>query len=158
MREFARRAPRTADLEDLAQDAVRSTLAFLARCADEPKDLPAFLKFRALGVLSDRRKRMRAALPTVPEELAREREDPSPSPEHALRSRQLALALVDCERTLSVEQRAVVELRYRGSLPTEAIAARLGVHRNTVNVRVFRALAALRECLGRKGFRPGDAV
>ena len=42
------------------------------------------------------------------------------------------------------------------SFETEDIAARLTVHRNTINVRIFRALEKLRECMGRKGFEPGD--
>ena len=47
-------------------------------------------------------------------------------------------------------------MRYESHLETEAIASELGLHRNTINVRVFRGLQGLRECMARKGFDAGD--
>lgn len=80
----------------------------------------------------------------------------APGPEEHARAGQLQHALADCRRRLNLDQRHVLELRYDALLETETIAERLSVHRNTINVRVFRALANLRECMTRKGFGAGD--
>jgi RNA polymerase sigma factor (sigma-70 family) len=150
-----RRAPREA-VADLAQEVVRSTLAFLARGGAAPRELPAFLKYRTWGVLSDHRKRMRTTLPLADAAAAPERKAPEATPERSAHRLQLARALADCRQRLAGEQRETLELRYEGQLDSQAIADQLGLHRNTVHVRVFRALAALRECLGRKGFAAED--
>lgn len=147
-----RRGAGSGDLEDLAQEAVRSTLAFLERGGEAPRDLSAFLKFRAWGVLSDYRKKMRttpveSAAPPLADPAGRE-----PSPESQVHRSQLREALADCMGRLKPELRAVVDLRYTSRLEGVEIARRLDLHRNTVNVRVFRALVALRECLARKGY------
>lgn len=152
--ELARRGAALAAREDLAQEVVRSTLAFAARGGPAPKDLATFLKFRSWGVLSDHRKRQRRAPPmqsSTTELPGRDR-----SPERVAELGQLRGALADCVARLSKEQRSVVELRYQRQLETTQIAAELGLHRNTLHVRVFRALAALRECLARKGFGMED--
>lgn len=154
--ELARRGAPPADAADLAQEAVRTLLAYVARGEDAPRDLGAFLKYRAWGVLSDYRKRQRSksvhtplqALPLEPADRAR-----GPR-EHAER-RQLLDALADCRSRLSAEQRATLELRYELGLEGDAAAQHLGVHRNTIHVRVHRALLALRECLERKGLAGG---
>ena len=150
--ELARRGAASRELADLAQEAVRSTLAYVARGADAPEDLRAFLKYRAWGVLSDHRKRQRsravhAPLPSEPSELA----DPARGPRELAERRQLLAALADCRSRLNAEQRETLELRYGQGLEGDAAAQRLGGHRNTVHVRVHRALIALRECLERKG-------
>jgi RNA polymerase sigma factor (sigma-70 family) len=154
--ELARRRVERGFAEDLAQDVVRSTLAFVARGGEAPRDLPAFLKYRAWGVLSDHRKRMRTALPVVEAESLAEPAAAEPGPERVAHRRQLVSALQTCKEKLEGEQRVTLEMRYSSHLDAEEIARRLGVHRNTVHVRVFRALAHLRECLARKGFAPED--
>lgn len=154
--EYARRGVGGATVEDLVQESARSTLAYLARGGEGPRDLRAFLKYRAWGVLSDHRKRMRTALPTADLALAPEPADSGRGPQAAAALRQLARALRDCRERLAPEQRETLALRYEGRLEGEAVAARLGVHRNTVHVRVFRALGQLRECLARKGFAAED--
>jgi DNA-directed RNA polymerase specialized sigma24 family protein len=50
----------------------------------------------------------------------------------------------------------VLGLRYDAELATEAIQRRLGVHRNTIHVRVFRALEQMRNCMSAKGFGAED--
>lgn len=156
--ELIRRRASPADLDDLAQEAVRSTLAYVGRGAPAPRDLEAFLKYRAWGVLSDHRKRLRAQPVQTSREPSFEPLDPARGPRETSQRRQLIDALADCRAALSTEQRETIELRYLSELEGEAIAARLGVHRNTVHVRVHRALIALRECLERKGVAREDAL
>jgi RNA polymerase sigma factor (sigma-70 family) len=156
--ELARRGIRGMELADLVQEAQRTTFAFLARNPVPPKDLWTFLKYRAWGVLSDHRKKMRAsplehpsdlepALRLVPEE--RQAADP-------LRAQELGSALADCRRRLPAELGRVLAMRYDSELATEGIQRRLGVHRNTIHVRIFRALERLRGCMDEKGFGPED--
>jgi RNA polymerase sigma factor (sigma-70 family) len=118
--------------------------------------LRAFLKFRAWGVLSDHRKRMRTTPTIADPERVPEPRATGAAPDQSAHRRQLGRALAECSARLSSEQREAIELRYGARMETDAIAARLAVHRNTVNVRVFRALEKLRECLARKGFDAGD--
>jgi RNA polymerase sigma factor (sigma-70 family) len=114
------------------------------------------LKFRAWGILSDHRKKMRSN-PIRPEvEDAPEAASTQAAPESAAQRAQLCDALVECRLRLVEEQRIVLAMRYEQHLETEVIASELGLHRNTINVRVFRALASLRECMARKGFDAGD--
>ena len=144
------------DRPDLVQESVRSTLAFLAGANEAPRDLRAFLKFRAWGILSDHMRKRRATPAQVEPEEGLELESGDPGPEHDAKSAQLRDALFDCRKKLVEEQRVVLALRYESHIETEVIASELGVHRNTINVRVFRALQNLRECMGRKGFDVGD--
>jgi len=155
-RELAFRGAPTRERSDLAQEAVRSTLAFLSAAAEAPKDLRAFLKFRAWGILSDHRKKMRANLAQLESDDGLEVASGEPAPQRTLERAQLGDALDDCRSRLADEQRTVLAMRYEQRLETEAIASELGVQRNTINVRVFRALASLRECMARKGFDAGD--
>jgi RNA polymerase sigma factor (sigma-70 family) len=155
-REMGYRGAPIRDRADLVQESVRSTLAFLSSSREAPKDLRTFLKFRAWGVLSDHRKKMRSN-PThsaVEDEL--EIESGETNPERQAKAAQLRDALADCRARLVEEQRTVLAMRYEQHSETEAIASELGLHRNTVHVRVFRALESLRECMSRKGFDAGD--
>lgn len=154
--ELRRRGVPSFALDDLAQDVVRSTLAFLAKAHEAPRDLRGFLKYRAWGVLSDHRKHMRNAPAMVETHAAPEVATADHGPAERAHRRQLAQALAECTSRLPDEQREAVELRYGARMETEVIAARLAVHRNTINVRVFRALDKLRECLARKGFEAAD--
>lgn len=153
-RELARRGARPSDRADLAQEAVRSALACIGSGLGAPKDLGAFLKFRAWGVLSDFRKRMRNR-PTTIEELEAVAAD-SAAPDRGLRAVELRDALDDCRARLAEEQRETLRLRYEAGLEADHVAELTRSNRNTVHVRVFRALAALRDCLRRKGFDSGE--
>ena len=155
-RELRRRGAPASDLDDLVQETSRSTLACLAAGGESPRDLRAFLKFRAWGVLSDLRKKMRTSPTSTAGDAAFEVVARDPGPDRGLRNAQLEAALADCRARLSPEQRVVLEMRYEGGRESEAIASELGLHRNTVHVRVFRALHSLRECLARKGVEAGD--
>lgn len=153
--ELVRRGAPWGSLDDLLQEAQRTVLAFIERNPLPPRDLDAFLKYRAWGVLSDHRKRMRNSpiTPTAdfvpPASRAR-------AVEADLSRQDLERALGECRGQLPSELRRVLELRYASSLDGESMGRRLGVHRNTIHVRVFRALQRLRECLTARGFGPED--
>ena len=153
--ELRRRAVRAGELEDLAQESVRSTLAFLARGGAEPRDLRTFLKYRARGILSDHRKKMRTTDDTLAWVPGLEPAEAGAGPDGRLDEGALRAALAKCRAGLSPEKRAVLELRYDDGREAAEIARLLGIHRNTVGVRVFRALAELRECLRRRGWDGG---
>lgn len=155
-REMSFRGAPFRDRADLVQESVRSTLAFLAGAPEAPKDLRAFLKFRAWGILSDHRKKMRSNPMQPAGEDPPEAASSRPAPDHVALRAQLCDALLECRTRLVEEQRVVLAMRYEQHLETEAIASELGLHRNTINVRVFRALESLRECMARKGFDAGD--
>lgn len=156
--ELTRRGVTGQELADLVQEAQRTTFAFLARNPAPPKDLWTFLKYRAWGVLSDHRKKMRASPLDYREDLEpllRKRPVEAAMAE-GLRASELAAALSDCRRRLPPELGRVLSMRYDSGLATDGIQQRLGVHRNTIHVRVFRALEHLRECMGVKGFGAED--
>ncbi len=156
--ELARRGVRAADLADLVQEAQRTTFAFLSRNPPAPKDLCTFLKYRAWGVLSDHRKKMRASKLDYRDDLEpllRERGGASQSPD-AGAGEEIAGALAECRRRLPAELASVLSLRYDAELDGESMQRRLGVHRNTIHVRVFRALEKLRECMTVKGYGAED--
>lgn len=156
--ELSRRGVRAADLADLVQEAQRTTFAFLARNPAPPRDLSGFLKYRAWGVLSDHRKKMRASKLDYRDDL----EPLLPAWERAgLRTagaaaEEMAAALADCRSRLPGDLARVLSLRYDAGLDGDSIQRRLGVHRNTIHVRVFRALQRLRECLISKGYGAED--
>lgn len=157
-RELARRGVRAADLADLVQEAQRTTFAFLSRNPPAPKDLCTFLKYRAWGVLSDHRKKMRASKLDYRDDLEpllRERGGARHTPD-AGASKEIAGALAECRRRLPAELASVLGLRYDAGLDGESMQRRLGVHRNTIHVRVFRALEKLRECMTVKGYGSED--
>lgn len=152
-RELRRRGVRSVELADLAQECVRSTLANLAAQPAPPAQLRPYLKFRAWGVLSDHRKRARSRPPDPRSPESDARPDPGPGPAQRCGDEELARALAECSAALDPALRAVIELRYDARRGTEAIARELGIHRNTVHVRLFRALEHLRKCLDRVGHR-----
>lgn len=171
--ELLRRGVRGEDLADLAQEVQRTTFAFLSRGPAAPRDLSTFLKYRAWGVLSDHRKKMRASRldyrddlepllgggpgsPHGPGGAAPSRPGPGVDHGRGLAREEAAAALVDCRRRLPEELGRTLALRYDEGLDTESIQRRLGVHRNTIHLRVFRALERLRECLTAKGYGSED--
>jgi RNA polymerase sigma factor (sigma-70 family) len=156
-----RRGVSGGELADLVQEAQRTTFSFLARNPSPPKDLGAFLKYRAWGVLSDYRKKMRASRLDYRSDLdptLQRPAGPGAITRDPLRAREMASALADCRRRLPQELGRVLGLRYDAELATEAIQRRLGVHRNTIHVRVFRALEQMRNCMSAKGFGAEDLL
>ncbi len=157
LRELAARRVAPAEAEDLAQEAVRSFLSYLGGSGAAPEEIRAFLKWRALGVLSDHRKRRRARAMEITHERPPEVAVEGLGPIALALAGQVREALADCRERLGPDARAVLALRYEGGLDAADIAERLGVSRNAIHVRTFRALASLRECLGQKGIDPEDA-
>jgi len=156
-RELALRRVPAHDVEDLVQETVRSFLVYLGGPEEVPREIRGFLKWRTLGVLSDHRKRRRSrAMETYPE-IMPEPATESAGPVAAAAAEQVRAALADCRSRLAEDARVLLSLRYEGDLDAAAIAARFGVTRNAIHVRTFRAIAALRECLVRKGIAPEDA-
>lgn len=153
--ELVRRGAPWGSLEDLLQEAQRTVLAFVERNPLPPRDLSAFLKYRAWGVLSDHRKRMRNSPITPTADLVAPASRARPV-EATLSRQDLERALGECRGQLPAELRRVLELRYAAGLDGESMGRRLRVHRNTIHVRVFRALQRLRECLTARGFGPED--
>jgi RNA polymerase sigma factor (sigma-70 family) len=156
--ELTRRGVRGPDLADLVQETQRTTFAFLARKGPAPRDLWTFLKYRAWGVLSDHRKKMRASRLDYRDDLEpllREPAGAEAMPDRA-RDKEIAAALAECRRRLPPELARVLSMRYDSGLDTESIQSRLGIHRNTIHVRVFRALERLRECMAAKGYGSED--
>jgi RNA polymerase sigma factor (sigma-70 family) len=77
-------------------------------------------------------------------------------PVDSARAAEVRSTLAECRGRLAESSRAVLALRYEAGLEAEEIARRLGVSRNAIHVRTFRALAELRACLERKGIDPED--
>jgi len=154
--ELARRGVQGQELADLVQEAQRTIFAFLARNPLPPQDLWTFLKYRAWGVLSDHRKKMRASPIDYQGDLEPVLRTRPVVAADRLRSKEIGAALAECRRKLPAELSRVLAMRYDSGLGTDGIQQRLGVHRNTIHVRVFRALEKLRECMGAKGFGPED--
>lgn len=156
--ELIRRGVAASELADLVQEAQRTTFAFLSRNQVPPKDLWTFLKYRAWGVLSGHRKKMRASPLDYRhdlEPLLRERPVAKPAGD-SMRKKEIGAALAECRRHLPPDLGRVLAMRYDSGLATDAVQQRLGVHRNTIRVRVFRALERMRDCMGAKGFGPED--
>jgi len=156
--ELGRRGVQGPEMADLIQEAQRTTFAFLSRNSVPPKDLWTFLKYRAWGVLSDYRKKMRTAQLDYRDDLEPllNKRPTESSVGEGLRTGEIGAALADCRRRLPPELARVLAMRYDSGLASDAIQQRLGVHRNTIHVRVFRALERMRECMGAKGFGPED--
>jgi len=157
LRELSARRAAPSEIEDLAQESVRSFLAYLGGSGEAPLEIRAFLKWRALGVLSDQRKRRRARAMEITHVDTLEPTVEGVGPIAAAVAEQVRGALADCRARLGADMREALALRYEGGLEVGEIADRLGVTRNAIHVRTFRALAALRECLVRKGIEPEDA-
>jgi len=157
-RVLAARGARARDLDDLTQETVLSFLSFLDANPIAPREIVGFLKWRALGILSDHRKRARIrTMPDSQQDWDAQAADLL-GPAASARAVEVRAALADCRDRLGADARAVLALRYEGALEADVIAERLGVTRNAVHVRTFRAIAALRECLERKGVDVEDVT
>lgn len=78
--------------------------------------------------------------------------DPGGGPSDGVDRRLLGAALDDCLASLSSEVRATVLLRFQTGLGYRELAEMLGANADTLQVRVSRALPALRRCMERKGW------
>ena len=143
------------DLDELVQRAGLSVLGFLDR-GGEVRDFATFTKFRALGVLSEHRKAMRTQRAQRTVAMTLEPGDGRPAPGQRLGVSELLAALEECRSRLVEGQRKVFTMRWDDGFAPADVAERLGITANAVNVRLFKAHRAIRECLGSKGFDEGD--
>jgi len=137
--------------EQLLQDVLVSVWEFARKQTDDPKNLRAFLKWRARGVLSVLRRGI----------LARRREDPVDNempiadenalPLDELVAEELTHAFQRCRARLKPVLAAAWDARYERGLDTRAIAEELGISPGTVAVRHHRAKDVIMECLRAKG-------
>jgi RNA polymerase sigma-70 factor (ECF subfamily) len=105
---------------------------------------------RCLDALKGQQRRLR--LIESDEQAVIEFEDPGAGPiEHVDRAR-LTAALEACLKRLSPDVRATVLLRFQTGSTYEELAAPLAATADTLQVRVARALQALRRCLEKKGW------
>jgi len=99
-----------------------------------------------------KRQQRRLQLIESDEQAVIEFEDPGAGPiEHVDRAR-LTAALEACLKRLSPDVRATVLLRFQTGSSYEELAAPLAATADTLQVRVARALQALRRCLEKKGW------
>ena len=81
--------------------------------------------------------------------------DPGTGPSGHVEYVQLASALEDCLKLLSPEVRMTVLMRFQTELTYEELAVKLAIRADALQMRVARALAALRRCLENKGVSDG---
>lgn len=137
---------RVGDADDVVQEAYRIALA--AR-ATELGYLPKWLRVTLHHLARGWRRGevRRAAREQV---VASRREDAGADPQALAQRAELARDVVAAVHELEEPFRTVVVLRFWHGLMPEAIAAQLGVPRNTVRSRLQRALERLRERLDAK--------
>jgi RNA polymerase sigma-70 factor (ECF subfamily) len=129
------------DARDAVQDA---SLRAWQRLPDlrEPSAWPSWYRRIAVRAAIDRaRQRHRALETSLPANLDDQQADPAPaSDEH--------LTILAALSRLSVDDRAVLGLRFGADLEVPDIAATLGIRLGTAKARLHRALRRLRTALG----------
>lgn len=133
-----------------AGDAVQDTFLRLLRAPlHEIRDLRAYLRRVAESVAVDAvRRRSRAAATIDPYATCDDCvPDPAPTAEAAMIGAEELAALRRAIRALPPRSRVVLVLHKYQGLSYAAVAARLGISRNTVMAHMFTALKRLRACL-----------
>ena len=139
------------EIEDLTADTFLK--AWNARWrfkGDENAALGWLLKIARNLVIDKLRKdkvrlHLQQDLDNNPEEWEQEIPATGPNPEEQALAREQAVILVNTLRTLSLEQRELVVLRYVLEWPVKRIADHLGILENTASVNIRRVLQRLRE-------------
>ena len=144
-----------AQAEDLVQEAMLKL--WRGGHLDEGKCPPpsSYVWRVAHSVLVDeiRRRQRRREVPLEGERGVMERESEAPGPDRIASARTAAEALRECLRALGDDARRAVGLRILGHRVRE-IARLLGWNEKKAENTVYRGLATLRRCLGRKGVEP----
>lgn len=130
-----------------ADDAVQET--WLRALEHRPKALQNPFGWLAQVLRNEARLARRRQLRSARRERTRARPEASPSASDAAEGLALRRQLLDAVTGLDPIYRDVVYLRFFEDLPRRAIAARLGVPRRTVDTRLARGLAQLRDRLDR---------
>lgn len=141
----------SAERERLLQDVLVSVWEFAGKQNEQPRNLRAFLQWRARGVLSTFRRELQA----------RDRQSPMevdiPIPGGGTRQldevlmREMNASFEACRERLSPIYAAVWGARFERDLDPRATAAELGIDVSAVAVRLHRAKDLLMECLKRSG-------
>ncbi|MFN3196939.1 MAG: RNA polymerase sigma factor [Bradymonadia bacterium] len=85
---------------------------------------------------------------TDPVELGQMLDERAASPERAAADREAGRIMQAALDTLSAQDRALITLRYVEGMTDVEVGEAVGMHRNTVRTRLFRARQALRKMLG----------
>lgn len=90
----------------------------------------------------------RQGLPTDPATFLRIEDDAEDGPESGAAARQAGQLVAAAMDQLSAQDRALVTLKYREGMTDVEVGDSVGMNRNTVRTRLFRARAVLRRALG----------
>ncbi len=138
------------DVEDACQEVflrmIRSLHAFDVERPLRPwvYRIAYHVCLRKLGKMSEK-----MSLPTEPGQLALVQEMDRPNPEQSAASKETDKLLLDALDSLSVQDRALVELRYRAGLSENEVAEVADMPVNTVKTRLHRARARLKQKLSK---------
>ncbi len=127
--------------EDATSQTFEKAFASLSRCPDEA--FRAWLFTIAHNVVVDQQRKGR---PQRPIEDAAFVADHEPEPEAAFLSQESIRSVRDLLPHLTPDQRAVIELRLAGLNGTETMQV-LGISRDVLGARTYRALARMRKLL-----------
>lgn len=141
------------EVADLLQEVLVGIWRFAEHRDEEPRNLDAFLHWRARGVWSNWR-RHRAARPSgaALEEIQESPE--SAEPQDTLVLQELDLALERCRRRLQGKYADVWTARYDLGLDTDASARKLATTKARVAVLLHRARRLLEDCMRSEGWKP----
>lgn len=131
-----------------AEEAVQETLIRAwkkIRFFKPGTNLRAWLNRMLINCISNLTSRKQ--LPSVAEKFAFGLSDPGPGPEQAALTAEVAVLLREALRTLSVEHRTVLVLRFYNDLSLTEISESTGWRVGTVKSRLHRATAALRDAV-----------
>lgn len=126
------------DAGDMLQEAVAQAWSARPTFQGDADGFRAWLKRIAVNRCIDLLRRRQRLMPLDPQRL------PEPDPLPALDADSPNAELWDAVRTLDLEHRQVLALRYLGDLSLEMIAERLDLPLGTVKSRLNRALTRLR--------------
>ncbi|MFT5050604.1 MAG: RNA polymerase sigma-70 factor (ECF subfamily) [Chlamydiales bacterium] len=137
--------------ERLLQDVLVSVWEFAGKQNEAPRNLRAFLKWRARGVLSVLRRELQARRREDPVDSEMPIADENALPLDSVVADEMTHSFQLCRNRLTPVLAAVWDARYERHLDPAATAEELGIPAGTVAVRLHRAKDALMECLRGKG-------
>jgi RNA polymerase sigma factor (sigma-70 family) len=138
-----------ADAEDAAQEAFVKAYRALGRFRPGAPFRPWILQIVANEARNRRRSAARRTALTLRAAAQEPSGDAAPSPEASLVAAERREELLAAMEGLREEERLVIACRFFLDLSEEETAATLGIRRGTVKSRQSRALARLREEMGR---------
>ncbi len=143
----------------LAEEAVQETLLAAwkkIRDFDLDRDFRPWVNRILINCIGKMTRRMK--LPTAPVEDALPVADSAVSPEDSTLNSETSAMLQSALRTLSVEHRTVLVLRFFNDLSLPEIAESTGLREGTVKSRLHRATAALRDAVAATAGSAGFSV